>query len=266
MDTLKAVLHRLQEVGLKLKLTKYEFLQPRIKFLGRVVDEFGIHTVDDKIKAIAEIPQPMSTDNLRSFLGVTGYYKPLIKDFAARASHLTHLLKKDVPLQWLPAQQSSFEDFKKALMQASVLVFINFKNPFQLCTDVSASGLGAALIQTDNSGKKHVIVFASRVLTAPEKNYSVTHLEAQFIVWALKHFRDIVMGYKIVVYTELTATTDLFKGKNLWSGKMVLNDPSKQSGNKIYHRKNECDCRRLITKYSHSGDYQLRSSPHLHFT
>ncbi len=73
MTTLKAVLHRLQEVGLKLKLTKYESLKPWIKFLGHVVDEFGIHTVDDKIKTIAEFPQPKSTDNVRSFLGVAGY-------------------------------------------------------------------------------------------------------------------------------------------------------------------------------------------------
>lgn len=215
METLKAVLHRLQEVGLKLKITKCEFLKPRIKFLGHVVDEFGIHTVDDKIKAIAEFPQPTSADKVRSFLGVAGYYRPFIKDFAARASPLTLLLKKDVPFQWLPAQQTSFEDLKKALTQAPVLVFPDFKDPFQLCTDASASGLGAALMQTDKSGKKHVIAFASRVLTAPEKNYSVTHLEALAIVWALKHFRDTVMGYIIVVYTDHAAITDLFKGKNL---------------------------------------------------
>ncbi len=130
MATLKAILHRLQEVGLKLKLTQCEFLKPRIKFLGHVVDGFCIHTVDDKIKAIAEFPQLKSTDNVRSFLGVAGYYRPFIKNFTARASPLTHLLKKDVPFQWLPAQQSSFEDLKKALTQAPVLVFPDFKDPF----------------------------------------------------------------------------------------------------------------------------------------
>ncbi len=70
-------------------------------------------------------------------------------------------------------------------------------------------------MQTDKSGKKHVIAFAIRILTSPENNYSVTHLEALAIVWALKHFKDIVMGYTIVVYTDHVAITDLFKGKNL---------------------------------------------------
>ncbi len=149
MATLKAVLHRLQEVGLKLKLTKCEFLKPRIKFLEHVVDEFGTHAVDDKVKAIAEFPQPKSTDNVWSFLGVAGYYRPFIKDFAARVSSLTQLLKKDVPFQWLSAQQSSFEDLKKALTQAPDLVFPDFKDPYQLCTDASGSGLGAALMQLD---------------------------------------------------------------------------------------------------------------------
>ncbi len=176
METLKDVLHRLQEVGLKLKLTKCEFLKLRIKFLGYVVNEFGIHTMNDKIKAVAEFPQPKSIDNVRSFVWVAGYFKAFIKDFAARASPLNQLLKKDVPFQWLPAQQSSFEDLKKALTQAPVLVFPDFKDPFQLCTDASTSGLGVALMQTDKSGKKHVIAFASLILTAPEKNYSVTHL------------------------------------------------------------------------------------------
>ncbi len=67
METLKLVLKRLQEVGLKLKLTKCEFLKPRIKFLGHEVDEQGIHTVDDKIAAVAKFPQPKTVENVRSF-------------------------------------------------------------------------------------------------------------------------------------------------------------------------------------------------------
>ncbi len=83
METLKSVLKRLQEVGLKLKLTKCEFLKTRIKFLGHEVDEQGIHTVDDKIAAVAKFPQPKTVENVRSFLGLAGYYQPFIKNFAA---------------------------------------------------------------------------------------------------------------------------------------------------------------------------------------
>ncbi len=100
MDTLQKVLKRLQEVGLKLKITKWEFLKPRIKFIGHEVDEEGIHTVDDKITAKANFPQPKTMENVRSFLGLAGYYRPFIKSFAARARPLTKLLKKSEPFHW----------------------------------------------------------------------------------------------------------------------------------------------------------------------
>ncbi len=94
METLKSVLKRLQEVGLKLKLTKCEFLKPRIKFLRHEVDERGIHTVDDKIAAVAKFPQPKTVKNVRSFFGLAGRYCPFIKNFEARSNPLTQLLKK----------------------------------------------------------------------------------------------------------------------------------------------------------------------------
>ncbi len=94
METLKSVLKRLQDLGLKLKLIKCEFLKPRIKFLGHELDEQGIHTVDYKTPAVAQFPQPKTVDNVRSFLGLAGYYHPFIKNFAARANPLTQLLKK----------------------------------------------------------------------------------------------------------------------------------------------------------------------------
>ncbi len=69
-------------------------------------------------------------------------------------------------------------------------------------------------------GKTHVIAFASRVLTPAEKNYSVTHLEILAVVWALKHFRDIIMRYKITVYTDHSPIAEIFKGRNL-SGRLA---------------------------------------------
>ncbi len=75
-------------------------------------------------------------------------------------------------------------------------------------------------MQTDGAGKNHVIAFASRVLTPAEKNYSVTHLEILAVAWALKHFRDIIMGYKITVYTDHSPITEIFKGRNL-SGRLA---------------------------------------------
>ncbi len=96
-----------------------------------------------------------------------------------------------------------------------MLAFPDYKKPFILWTDASSLGVGAALMQASESQQPHVIAYASRVLNSAESKYSVTHLEALAVVWALKHFRDIIYGYPITVYTDHSAVTQLFSGKNL---------------------------------------------------
>ncbi len=220
MDTLQEVIKRLLEIGLKFKITKCEFLKPRIKFLGHEVDEEGIHTGDDKITAVANFPQKKTVENIRSFLGLAGYYRPFIKSFAALASPLTKLLKKSEPFHWVSEQDNNFKDLKHALTYAPLRTFPNFKDPFLIYTDASTIDIGAVFMQTDGAGKNHVIAFACRVLTPAEKNYSVINLEILAVVWALKHFRDIIMGYKTTVYSDHSPITEIFKGRNL-SGRLA---------------------------------------------
>ncbi len=189
------------------------FLKSRIEFLGHLVDGDGIHTVDSKITTVKNFPTPKSVENVRSFLGLAGYYGAFVKNFASIASPLTRLLKKDVPFLWNDAQQQSFNTLKNALTSAPIIAFPEYSLPFTLCTDASALGIGAVLMQSVESKRPHVIAHASRVLTAAESKYSVTHLEALAVVWALKHFRDVIFGYPITVYTDHIAVTQLFQGK-----------------------------------------------------
>ena len=220
LDSLKAVLLKLRQAGLKAKLSKCEFLKSKIQFLGHVVDGDGIHTMEDKIKAVKNFPQPKTAENVRSFLGLCGYYRQFVKGFSAIASPLNILLKKDVPFHWNAAQDKSFNDLKFALTHAPVLAFPDYQVPFILYTDASALGLGAVLMQADAEGKNHVIAYASRTLNPAEANYSVTHQETLAVIWALKHFRDIIFGYNITVFTDHAAVTELFKGRNL-SGRLA---------------------------------------------
>ncbi len=101
-----------------------------------------------------------------------------------------------------------------------MLAFPDYGLPFTVCTDASALGIGAVLMQQGDGLCSHVIAYASRKLSDAECRYSVTHLEALSVIWALKHFRDIIYGYSITVYTDHSAVTQLFKGKNL-SGRLA---------------------------------------------
>ena len=215
LDTLSQVLSRFAKAGLKLKLSKCSFLKRQISFLGHRVDREGIHTLDDKIRAVCKFPTPTNVDQIRSFIGLAGFYRQFIQGFSQIAQPLTALLKKDVPFIWSDHQEKAFLSLKHVLCQAPVLAFPDFSRDFTLCTDASSSGLGAVLMQPDHDGKMRAIAFASRLLNKAELNYSVTHKESLAVVWALRHFRDLILGYRIHVLTDHYAVTELFKGNSL---------------------------------------------------
>ncbi len=103
--------------------------------------------MDDKISAIKNIPRPKTVENVRSFVGLCGYYRSFIDSFSKTASPLTHLLKKDVSFHWDSLQEKAFQDLKVAQTNAPVLAFPDYSHPFILYTDASSLGVGAILMQ-----------------------------------------------------------------------------------------------------------------------
>ncbi len=176
------VFQKLKQAGLKAKLTKCEFLKSRIEFLGHLVDGDGIHTVDSKITAVQKFPTPKSVENVRSSLGLAGYYRAFVRNFASIAFPLMRLLKKDVSFLWNDAQQHSFTTLKDSLTHTPILAFSDYTLSFTMCTDAFALGIGAVLMQTEERKRPHAITYASCVLTSAESKYSVTHLEALEVV------------------------------------------------------------------------------------
>ncbi len=115
-----------------------------------------------------------------------------------------------MPFLWNDAQQHSFTTLKDALTHAPIFAFPDYKLPYTMCTDASALGIGAVLMQTEEGKRPHAIAYASRVLTSAESKYGVTHLETLAVVWALQNFRDVIFGYPVIVYTDHTAVTRTF--------------------------------------------------------
>ncbi len=126
LEKLSLVFQKLTQADLKVKLTKCEFLKSHIEFLGHLIDGDGIHTMDSKITAVKNFPAPKSVENVRSFLGLAGYYKAFVKNCASIASPLTRLLKKDVSFLWNDAQQQSFNTLKDALTSEPILAFPDY--------------------------------------------------------------------------------------------------------------------------------------------
>jgi len=210
LERLEAVFRRLQEYGLKLKPSKCSFAKTEVKYLGHIVSEDGIMTDPEKVSAVTNWPVPSSTKELQQFLGFIGFYRKFVKDFSKIARPLNDLLKgqggskktKTVKLDWGEAQQVAFEELKKKLSTAPILGYADYSLPFELHVDACTSGLGAILYQKQDN-KLRVIAYASRRLSASEKNYSAHKLEFLALKWAIvEKFHDYLYGQPFTVFTD----------------------------------------------------------------
>lgn len=225
LERLDIVLTRLQQCNLKLSPDKCFFLQERVKFLGHVVSAEGIETDPDKIEKIKNWPRPSNSDELRSFVAFTGYYRRFVKDFSKITKPLTDLLpptttKKNAKIKtkewrWEEAQEETFNKLKDILSSPPILAYPDFQKPFELHTDASGKGLGAILYQTQDDRKK-VIAYASRSLSKPEKNYSAFKLEFLALKWAItEKFSDYLLNSHFTVYTDNNPLTHILSSAKL---------------------------------------------------
>ncbi len=123
-------------------------------------------------------------------------------------------MKKNSTFYWGPSQTKAFETLNEKLTSSPVLIFPDYTREFILDTDASDVGLGGTLMQERN-GSTHPIAYASRLCTTTERNYSITERETLAVIYCLEHFRGMILGYKIRVWTDYTAIQNLFKHKNL---------------------------------------------------
>ncbi|KAK4395668.1 Transposon Tf2-12 polyprotein [Sesamum angolense] len=194
---LRTVLQILREKQLYAKFSKCEFWMEEIAFLGHVVSKEGVQPDPAKVKAIMEWEPPKNVSEVRSFLGLAGYYRRFVKDFSVVAKPLTNLLKKNAPFNWNDKCAQSFEKLKKRLTSAPILTLLSGDRGYVVYTDASRQGLGCVLMQ---HGK--VIAYASRQLRPHEINYPTHDLELAAIEHALKIWRHYLYGETFQIFTD----------------------------------------------------------------
>ncbi|KAL0282101.1 UNVERIFIED_CONTAM: Retrovirus-related Pol polyprotein from transposon [Sesamum radiatum] len=185
---LRIVLQILKEKELYTKLSKYEFWVNHVVFLGHVISGDGVMPDPSKVKAIIEWTIPKNAVEVRSFLGLAGYYRRFVEGFSINAGPLTKLLRKRVAFQWTKQCQQSFDELKGRLTSTPILVLLSGSAGFVVYTDASKQGLGCVLMQ---NGK--VIAYASRQLRPHELNYPTHDLELA----AIKDLETLFVWRKI---------------------------------------------------------------------
>ena len=152
-----------------------------------------------KVEVVMKWPRPTTTTEVRSFLGLAGYYRRFVQDFLKISAAMTQLTKKGKPFVWTSTYEENFQELKRRLVTAPVLTVPDGTGNLIVYSDASAKSLGCVLM---HNGK--VIAYASRQLKDYERNCPTHDLELAAIVFALKTWRHYLYGERIQVYTYTT--------------------------------------------------------------
>ncbi|GJU98659.1 reverse transcriptase [Tanacetum coccineum] len=206
---LRIVLEILRQKKLYAKFSKCEFWLQQVAFLGHIVSADGIIMDPSKVEAITKWPRPTTVTEVRSFLGLAGYYRRFVEGFSRLALPLTQLMRKGEKFVWTDERQESFEELKRRL-SAPILTLPSGSGGFSIYSDVSKKGLGCVLMQ---HGK--VIAYASRQLKPYEVNYPTHDLELAAVVFALKIWRHYLYGEACDIFTDHKSLKYIFTQREL---------------------------------------------------
>jgi hypothetical protein len=207
---LRIVLQRLRDHKLYAKFSKCEFWLDSVKFLGHTIFQDGISVDPSKVEEVMDWKPPKSVHQIRSFLGLAGYYRWFIPDFSRIAKPMTELLKKDVKFVWSEECDKAFHTLREHLTSAPVLTQPDMSKPFEVFCDASGTGLGCVLMQ-----ENRVIAYASWALRPHEKNYPTHDLELAAVVHALKLWLHYLMGNHCNIYTDHKSLKYIFSQSDL---------------------------------------------------
>jgi hypothetical protein len=209
-EHLRLALGTLREHQLYAKFSKCEFWLKEVGFLGHVLSAGGVSVDPSKIKAITERQPPTNPTEVRSFLGLAGYYRKFVEGFSSVARPLTQLLKKDKKFVWTDKCEKSFQELKKRLVSAPILIMPDITKSFDVYCDASKLGLGSVLMR-----KGKVVAYLSPQLRPHELNYPTHDLELAAVVHALKTWRHYLMGNRCEINTDHKSLKYIFTQKEL---------------------------------------------------
>ncbi|CAA0809319.1 Uncharacterized mitochondrial protein AtMg00860, partial [Striga hermonthica] len=209
-EHLRAVLSTLRREMLYAKFSKCEFWLQRVAFLGHIITSAGIEVDPSKIAAVQNWSAPNNPSEVRSFLGLAGYYRRFIEGFSKIELPLSQLTRKSVKFEWTDHCESSFQELKRRLTTAPLLTIPDPSRSFTIYIDASRKGLGCVLMQDGQ-----VVAYASRQLKTHEQNYPTHDLELAAVVHAFKIWRHYLYGGQCEIFTDHKSLQYIFTQKEL---------------------------------------------------
>lgn len=241
---ISSVLVKIKEAGLTVKKSKCSWGKSQIEYLGHRIGKGVLEIPQARVSALLEYRRPVTQKDVRSFLGMVGYYRRFIPNLAQIAKPLHDATRKSAPrlVDWTKEREEAFHLIRVSLANLCTLCIPSSCDSFVLHCDASYQGVGAVL-NVCRDGMELPVAFYSRQLRGPEQRYSATEIECLAVVSAVRHFEVYLAGRQFKVHTDHQALTALLSSRVLnrrltrWSLYLqefnmdIAYRPGKQNGN-----------------------------------
>ena len=197
LKTLETVLEIISSNGLKPNLKKCMFMQPEVTYLGNSityrVNKHGIFALPEKVDFSKNVSPLQNVSEFKSFLGLITYYHRHLPSFSTVLEPLHDLFRKNKKWKWGSAEEERFQECKLLLNESNLLIHYDPKKPLLVACDASPYDVGAKLSHLIPNRSEKSIMFASRMLSKAERNYSQIAQDGLTIIFAVKKFHHFII-------------------------------------------------------------------------
>ncbi|KAM9976612.1 hypothetical protein ACTFIR_010454 [Dictyostelium discoideum] len=216
---LEGIFKKMRDNRLLAKLSKCQFFQEEVKFLGHIIESNGVQIDYDRLDPLMKLLDPKNVKELQRLIGTLNFFRKFVDNFASKIKPIYQLLRQDTTFEWNDAYKSICINIIESLKNNKIiLVYPDTKKPFKLETDASDIGVGATLSQDHG-----IISFYSRTIRDTEKNYSASEKECLSVVCALEEFHYIIGTQETLVVTDNSAVSFLRNDLGKIRNKRLIN-------------------------------------------
>ena len=213
IENLRAIFVRIRDSKMILNSKKCKLFKKSIQYLGHIISKNGVATCPEKIEAIEKMAPPKNIKGVRSFLGLSGFYRRFVKNNAKIVEPLSRMTRKNSKFDWNSEANTAWQTVKGMLSKNPILVHPDTSKQYTLITDASSYAIGGILTQKGDDGHLHPVSYGSAILTDAQRRWSTVQRELYNLVYFCEKFEIYLLNTHFHVITDNTALLHLERFK-----------------------------------------------------